>query len=65
MSHAHGDESILDVAELDGLLTAVLSGPVVVEPDTWLVAIWGGEKISHAGRTIAKWIVSSTSASSI
>ncbi len=44
MSHAHGDESILDVAELDGLLTAVLSGPVVVEPDTWLVAIWGGEK---------------------
>jgi uncharacterized protein len=44
MSYAHGDESILDVAELDGLLTAVLSGPVVVEPDLWLVAIWGGEK---------------------
>lgn len=44
MSYAHGDESILDVAELDGLLTAVLSGPVVVEPDNWLVAIWGGEK---------------------
>lgn len=44
MTYAHGDESILDVAELDGLLTAVLSGPVVVEPDRWLVAIWGGEK---------------------
>jgi len=44
MSYAHDDESIMDVAELDGLLTAVLSGPVVVEPDRWLVAIWGGEK---------------------
>ncbi|MGK9175475.1 YecA family protein [Yokenella regensburgei] len=44
ISYAHGDDTILDVAELDGLLTAVLSGPVVVEPDRWLVAIWGGEK---------------------
>lgn len=44
MSYAQGDESILDVAELDGLLTAVLSGPLVVEPDNWLVAIWGGQK---------------------
>ncbi|WP_437891328.1 YecA family protein [Phytobacter sp. V91] len=44
MSYAHDDESILDVAELDGLLTAVLSGPIVVEPDRWLVAIWGGQK---------------------
>lgn len=44
MTYAHDDESIVDVAELDGLLTAVLSGPVVVEPDNWLVAIWGGQK---------------------
>lgn len=36
------EHSIVDVAELDGLLTAVLSGPVPVEPETWLVAIWGG-----------------------
>lgn len=38
------DDSILDVAELDGLLTAVLSGPTAVEPSQWLVAVWGGEK---------------------
>jgi uncharacterized protein len=36
--------SILDVSELDGLLTAVLSGPTTVEPSEWLVALWGGQK---------------------
>ncbi|PKH25243.1 YecA family protein [Enterobacterales bacterium CwR94] len=41
----HGSEAaIVDVAELDGLLTAVLSGPTMVEPSQWLVALWGGEK---------------------
>lgn len=44
VAYGHSDESVLDVAELDGMLTAVLSGPVVVEPDRWLVAVWGGEK---------------------
>ena len=44
MSYGHDDASVIDVSELDGMLTAVLSGPVVVEPDTWLVAVWGGEK---------------------
>lgn len=44
MSYGHDDASVLDVSELDGMFTAVLSGPVVVEPDTWLVAVWGGEK---------------------
>lgn len=43
ISHGHDDASILDLSELDGMLTAVLSGPVVVEPDTWLVAVWGGK----------------------
>ena len=43
MSHGHADESVIDVSELDGMLTAVLSGPVVVEPDAWLVAVWGGK----------------------
>lgn len=43
MTYGH-DESVMDVSELDGMLTAVLSGPVVVEPDRWLVAVWGGEK---------------------
>lgn len=44
MTYGHDDDSIMDVSELDGMLTAVLSGPVVVEPDRWLVAVWGGEK---------------------
>ena len=44
ISYGHDDASVIDVSELDGMLTAVLSGPVVVEPDTWLVAVWGGEK---------------------
>ena len=30
------DHAILDVAELDGLLTAVLSSPQEIEPAQWL-----------------------------
>lgn len=45
MLEKYGSEaSILDVSELDGLLTAVLSGPTTVEPSRWLIALWGGEK---------------------
>lgn len=44
MTYGHDGESVIDVSELDGMLTAVLSGPVVVEPDRWLVAVWGGEE---------------------
>ncbi|ANG93310.1 YecA family protein [Enterobacteriaceae bacterium 155047] len=43
-SYGHEDASVIDVSELDGMLTALLSGPFVVEPDAWLVAVWGGEK---------------------
>lgn len=35
------DEGILNVSELDGLLTALVSGPVVVMPSQWLPAVWG------------------------
>lgn len=38
------DRSVVDVAELDGLLTAILSGPAMVEPSKWLVALWGGKE---------------------
>lgn len=38
MLEKYGSEaSIIDVSELDGLLTAVLSGPVSIEPSQWLV----------------------------
>ena len=35
------DEGILDVSELDGLLTAVVSGPVTLVPSRWLPQVWG------------------------
>lgn len=50
MLEKHGnDDAIVDVAELDGLLTAVLSGPAMIEPSEWLIALWGGKN------RIPKW----------
>ncbi|MDY0134225.1 MAG: YecA family protein [Atribacterota bacterium] len=36
------DDSILGLSELDGFLTAIVSGPDVVMPSRWLPAMWGG-----------------------
>jgi yecA family protein len=36
------DDSILGLSELDGFLTAIVSGPDVVMPSRWLTAMWGG-----------------------
>jgi len=35
------DEGLLCVSELDGFLTAVVSGPTVVPMSRWLPAVWG------------------------
>ncbi len=35
------DEGVLDITELDGLFTAIVSGPVVIPPSKWLPAVWG------------------------
>lgn len=35
------DEGLLCVSELDGFLTAVVSGPTVVPMSQWLPAVWG------------------------
>ena len=35
------DEGILTLSELDGFLTAVVSGPEVIAPSRWLPAVWG------------------------
>ncbi len=35
------DEGILNISELDGFLTAVVSGPMVVPPSRWLPGVWG------------------------
>ncbi len=39
--YGHGD-SVLDTSELDGMLTALLSGPGKPGPEFWLPQIWGG-----------------------
>jgi uncharacterized protein len=35
------DEGVLDVSELDGLFTAIVSGPATTLPSQWLPAVWG------------------------
>lgn len=35
------DEGILCLSDLDGLLTAVVSGPIPIPPSQWLPAVWG------------------------
>lgn len=43
VASAGGDEGILDVSELDGFLTALVSSPKVIVPSRWLPAMWGAE----------------------
>ncbi len=38
------EDSVCDTSELDGYLTAILSGPNDMEASYWLTAMWGGEK---------------------
>jgi uncharacterized protein len=40
---AGGDEGILDMSELDGFLTAIVSGPNSIMPSRWLPVVWGAE----------------------
>ena len=35
------DECVLDISELDGLFTALVSGPVSAVPSQWLSVVWG------------------------
>ena len=35
------DAGVLDISDLDGMLTAIVSGPVTVPPSRWLPAVWG------------------------
>ncbi|WP_445354509.1 YecA family protein [Microbulbifer sp. EKSA008] len=36
------DDSVLDICELDGFLTALVSGPEMIPPSRWFSALWGG-----------------------
>ncbi|MDH5327952.1 MAG: UPF0149 family protein, partial [Gammaproteobacteria bacterium] len=35
------DEGVLGISELDGMFTAIVSGPVPVMPSQWLPHVWG------------------------
>ena len=35
------DEGVLDISELDGFFTAIVSSPVMIPPSQWLPAVWG------------------------
>ena len=35
------DEGVLDMSELDGLFTALVSGPKSTVPSQWLPVVWG------------------------
>jgi len=35
------EEGVLDISELDGLFTAIVSGPVTTAPSQWLPVVWG------------------------
>ena len=35
------DEGVLDISELDGFLTAIISGPRPILPSEWLPVLWG------------------------
>ena len=38
------DEGVLDISELDGLFTAIVSGPVMIPPSVWISEVWGDFK---------------------
>jgi uncharacterized protein len=48
VSDEHDDDpdfscGIIDVSELDGFLTAIVSGPNAIPPSSWLPVVWGEE----------------------
>jgi uncharacterized protein len=42
------DESVLNISEFDGFITAVVSCPETIPPSEWLPVIWGGEQNAPA-----------------
>lgn len=53
-----GDEGLISISGLDGLFTALVTGPVLPQPAQWLPAVWGDhepewEDQAHFDTTIA------------
>jgi len=41
-THSEGmDEGVFNISELDGLFTAIVSGPALIAPSQWLPVVWG------------------------
>jgi len=40
------DEGVVGVSELDGFLTAIVSGPETVPPSVWMPALWGDAEVA-------------------
>jgi uncharacterized protein len=38
---AEGDTGLISISGLDGLFTALISGPTLPQPSQWLPAVWG------------------------
>ena len=38
---ADSDEGVINVSELDGFFTAIVSGPTMTPPSQWMAALWG------------------------
>ncbi|HEY0962534.1 MAG TPA: UPF0149 family protein [Pseudomonadales bacterium] len=39
-----GDEGLISISGLDGLFTALVSGPVLPQPAQWLPVVWGDQE---------------------
>lgn len=38
---ADSDEGVINLSELDGFFTAIVSGPTMIPPSQWVLALWG------------------------
>ena len=44
LSSLEDDQSIMNISEFDGFVTALVSGPEAVSPSEWLPVVWGGRQ---------------------
>jgi len=52
------DEGVLDISELDGFLTAIISGPRPILPSEWLPVLWGAFEPKWASAEESEAIIS-------
>ena len=52
------DEGVLDISELDGFFTALVSGPAVILPSRWLPVVWGDFEPAWEGQKDFEAVIS-------